>query len=62
MKIIHSILILTIINATFCITGNKVQASLSAKSKTSTTWADESISRAVAKNGGYYLPDNAVNK
>jgi len=48
MKIIHSVLIISvIINITFCKVGtNKLK--------------DDSLAHGLAKNGGFYLPDNAV--
>ena len=61
MKIIHSILILTIvINMSLCKNGNNLQAELTNSFAETYSNSDDTISHGIAKNGGYYLPDNAV--
>ena len=61
MKLIQSILIFTIVfNMSLCKNGNNLQVELSNSFAEAYSNTDDTIAHGVAKNGGYYLPDNAV--
>lgn len=47
-----------ILSNVFCKNGNNLQTSLGIESENQ--YGDDSIAHGIAKNGGFYLPDNAV--